>query len=70
MFIKLVNSTNNKPMRINVNEIVAYTRKRSDIDGQEHNYVYLTSEPGVILTNESPEELDAILTSCYVTVKT
>jgi isochorismate synthase EntC len=70
MFITLTDIVSNKQIRLNVAQIIGYTRNVSNHDGEEYTAIYLHGkEPGVVFVGQSPEQLDALMGECFITVK-
>lgn len=70
MFITLTDIVANKQVRINTMHIIAYTRNTSPHDGEEYTAIYLHGrEPGVVFVAQSPEQLDTLMSECFISVK-
>jgi hypothetical protein len=75
MFIILTSLTTGKKIRINTNKIVKYNEYRTDTR-QEHSPDFKTTlgtemivqDSTITFVRESVEEVDEILSHCYVTV--
>lgn len=64
MFLKLTHAaTTNQKIRINVNNIATY-----DAVG-DHSSLVCLADSAHILVKETPEEIDRLLSSSYVTIK-
>jgi hypothetical protein len=73
MFLKLTSSYTDEKIRININQIVEYVAK---IDRSQDKDAYsivgscITSNNDIrIIVRETPEEIDRLLASSYVTIK-
>jgi len=70
LFITLTDTTSNRQLRLQVNQIVGYGVQTLHISKETVTAVYTTHpEIGVIFVSQTPEQLDKYLAECYYTVK-
>lgn len=74
MFLKLTHSATDEKIRININKIVTYVARldRSQDKGVNSivgSYIIADGEGFCIMVRETPEEIDRLLASSYVTIK-
>jgi hypothetical protein len=72
MFLKLTDRYTNEKITVNISQIVAY-KHLIEPDENSDNYVcvgsVLATTQGVENLKETPEQIDRLLTSAYVTIK-
>ena len=73
MFLKLTHSDTDEKIRININKIVTYVARLDRSQDKGVNSIvgsYITTiEDMHIMVRETPEEIDRLLSSSYVTIK-
>jgi hypothetical protein len=73
MFLKLTSPSTDEKIRININKIVTYVARldRSQDKGVDSIVgSYITASGDIrIMVRETPEEIDRLLASSYVTIK-